>query len=215
MANAQDPCIDYVGMRTWRRDLAFCLALACLWPNATLPPASHAPDAAAADVWPDNWALKTPEFQKSFIESHLKDVATMIKGKPVILEEFGKITEDKAQTVRNKYFTTAHAVAQENAKAGGPLMGTLFWHWCVLGARHHAHRRLTLKRLAGTMKEWAPGNMAVSSLLLASRRLQLTIHARHLAMLAVHKSDSTWELITQNVNFFSALFDQSRSLCPA
>ena len=86
--------------------------------------------AAFADVWPDNWNLKTPEFQKSFIESHLRDVATAIKGKPVILEEFGKITEDKAQTVRNKYFATAHAVAQENAKAGGPLMGTLFWHWC-------------------------------------------------------------------------------------
>ena len=135
----------------------------------------------------------------------------MIKGKPVILEEFGKITEDKAQTVRNKYFTTAHAVAQENAKAGGPLMGTLFWHWCVLGARHHAHRRLTLHRLAGMMKEWAPGNMAVSSLLLASRRLQLTRRRG----LAVHKSDSTWDLITQNVDFFNALFDKSRSLCPA
>ena len=62
-------------------------------------------------VWPDNWALKTPEFQKSFIESHLRDVAASIKGKPVILEEFGKITEDKPQTVRNKYFATAHAVA--------------------------------------------------------------------------------------------------------
>ena len=33
--------------------------------------------------------------------------------------------------MRNKYFATAQAVAQENAKAGGPLMGTLFWHWCV------------------------------------------------------------------------------------
>ena len=32
---------------------------------------------------------------------------------------------------------------------------------------------------------------------------------------AVHKSDSTWELITQNTNFFNALFDSSRSLCPA
>ena len=46
-------------------------------------------------VWPDNWGMKSPDFQKSFIESHLRDVATL--GKPVILEEFGKITEDKAR----------------------------------------------------------------------------------------------------------------------
>jgi mannan endo-1,4-beta-mannosidase len=109
-------------------------------------------------VWPDNWGMKSPDFQKSFIESHLRDVATL--GKPVILEEFGKITEDKARAlllavaclrrlrkrapdasqrthasqpneIRNKYFAVAHAVAEANAKAGGPLMGTLFWHWCV------------------------------------------------------------------------------------
>jgi hypothetical protein len=48
---------------------------------------------------------------------------------------FGKITEDKAQTVRNPYFATAHAVAEENAKSGGPLMGTLFWHWCACCVR--------------------------------------------------------------------------------
>ena len=113
-----------------------------------LTPCAQQPDAAAAplpaDVWPDNWNLKTPEFQKSFIESHLRDVAASIKGKPVILEEFGKITEDQAQTVRNKYFATAHAVAQENAKAGGPLMGTLFWHWCVRAVvRLRACRLLT------------------------------------------------------------------------
>ena len=44
-------------------------------------------DYVGMHVWPDNWALKTPEFQKSFIESHLRDVAASIKGKPVILEE--------------------------------------------------------------------------------------------------------------------------------
>ena len=128
-------------------------------------------DYVGMHVWPDNWNLKTPEFQKSFIESHLRDVAAAIPGKPVLLEEFGKITEDKAQTVRNKYFTTAQAVAQENAKAGGPLMGTLFWHWYDEGM--------------------GPGQYGV------------------------HKSDSTWSLITDNVNFFNALFDSSRNLCPA
>jgi hypothetical protein len=31
----------------------------------------------------------------------------------------------------------------------------------------------------------------------------------------VHKSDSTWSLITENTNFLNALFDSGRSLCPA
>ena len=83
----------------------------------------------------DNWGLKTPAFEKTFIESHLRDVAAAIQNKPVILEEFGKITEDPAQTARNQYFQTAHAVAEDNAKAGGPLMGSLFWHWCAGAVR--------------------------------------------------------------------------------
>ncbi len=112
---------------------------------------------------PDNWGLKTPEFQRSFIESHLKDAASL--NKPVILEEcaaaarraaaraclrpaaltrmrrYGKITEDKPQTVRNRYFQSAHEVAEQNARTGGPLMGTLFWHWCGTGACVCAQRR--------------------------------------------------------------------------
>lgn len=34
----------------------------------------------------DNWGMKTPEFQRAFIESHLRDVAESVK-KPFILEE--------------------------------------------------------------------------------------------------------------------------------
>ena len=92
-------------------------------------------------------------FQRSYIRSHLADVAQNVK-KPFILEEcvlsaarefvhrltyippsisaasicrFGKITEDKAQSVRNQYYVSAYSVAEENAKAHGPLQGTLFW----------------------------------------------------------------------------------------
>lgn len=84
---------------------------------------------------PDNWGLKSPDFQKQFIESHLAEAANSIPGKPVILEEFGKITEDKANEIRNQYFAAAHAVAEQNAKSGGSLMGTLFWHAACDAAR--------------------------------------------------------------------------------
>ena len=48
-------------------------------------------------------------------------------------QEFGKIVEDPAQTVRNEYYKSAFSVAEENAKAHGPLQGTLFWHWYDAG----------------------------------------------------------------------------------
>ena len=86
-------------------------------------------DYVGIHVWPDNWQPKTTDAQRAYIKAHLEDVAKSIEGKPFVLEEFGKITEDSAQKVRNEYFRSAYAVAEENVKAEGPLMGTLFWHW--------------------------------------------------------------------------------------
>lgn len=37
--------------------------------------------------------------------------------------------------MRNQYFANAFAAAEESAKSNGPLMGTLFWHWCVPAGR--------------------------------------------------------------------------------
>jgi hypothetical protein len=99
VANAQDPCIDYV-RRAELLACGCCVADACavvLLPHrwaCTCGPVRAADAAAclsaAALTFPlsvDNWGMKTPAFQKAFIENHLRDVATAIKGKPVILEE--------------------------------------------------------------------------------------------------------------------------------
>ncbi len=131
-----------------------------------------------------------------------------------LARRYGKITEDKPQTVRNRYFESAHEVAEQNARTGGPLMGTLFWHWCGGGACAGRTRRwLTAAlRRAGMMRAWAPASMAVRALAARPcRRRALTAPRPR----AVHVSDSTWPLITKHTDFMNSLFDASRNLCPA
>mmetsp|Transcript_2474 Transcript_2474/g.8808 ORF Transcript_2474/g.8808 Transcript_2474/m.8808 type:complete len:286 (+) Transcript_2474:898-1755(+) len=87
-------------------------------------------DYVGIHVWPDNWKFKDTGFQQRFIEEHIADTKEQIPGKPFVLEEFGKIVEDGvSHSERNKYFSAAYEVAEASAKAGGPLRGTLFWHW--------------------------------------------------------------------------------------
>ena len=51
--------------------------------------------------------------------------------KPFVLEEFGKIVNDKDGTdLRDRYFRAAYEVAEDDVAASdGTLQGTLFWHW--------------------------------------------------------------------------------------
>jgi len=86
-------------------------------------------DYAGIHVWPDNWEFVNTEFQKTFIQEHIDDASAGMT-KPVVLEEFGKIVEDSStHSIRNQYFESAFEVAEANVKSGGPLRGTLFWHW--------------------------------------------------------------------------------------
>lgn len=143
---------------------------------------------------PDNWNLKTPQFQQDFIRAHLQDVVKSIPNKPFLLEEcdmhclgcfcanaeawlthlvmlrFGKITEDKAQRVRNEYFKSAYEVAEENVRNDGPLQGTLFWHWYDAGI--------------------GPGQYGV------------------------HTTDTTWPIITAHVDFMNSVFQDAPEMCP-
>jgi len=85
-------------------------------------------DFVGIHAWPDNWAMRGPKDLTNYIESRLRETAAVIK-KPFILEEYGKITNgDTTHKLRNSYFAAAMAAAEANAKAGGPLMGSLFWH---------------------------------------------------------------------------------------
>merc|ERR1712176_869209 len=78
-------------------------------------------------VWPDNWD-STIEYQREYIENHIKQGAEL--GKPVVMEEFGKIVEDPVgHKVRNEHLESAFEASESEAGADGPLKGTLFWHW--------------------------------------------------------------------------------------
>jgi len=86
-------------------------------------------DYVGIHVWPDDWNFVGTDFQKKFIKAHIDDARKDIPGKPFVLEEFGKIVEDKEKHVeRNKYFRAAYQIAEAAAEAGD-LQGTLFWHW--------------------------------------------------------------------------------------
>jgi len=86
-------------------------------------------DYVGIHVWPDDWNFMGTDFQRKFIQQHIDDAKNNVPGKPFVLEEFGKIVEDKEKHVeRNKYFEAAYGVAEEAAKKG-ELQGTLFWHW--------------------------------------------------------------------------------------
>lgn len=82
-------------------------------------------------VWPDNWNSNITHMEE-FIANHIAQGAEL--GKPVVMEEFGKIVEDPVDhEVRNEFLEAAFAVAEAEAGADGPLKGTLFWHWYAEG----------------------------------------------------------------------------------
>lgn len=76
-------------------------------------------------VWPDNWSLITPQFQKDFSEQHMLDAEREI-GKPVLMEEYGKIGN---QTEKQLYFGSAHELMRDSVNNGNALRGDLFYHW--------------------------------------------------------------------------------------
>ena len=170
-------------------------------------------------MWPDNWNLKTPRFQQDFIRAHLQDVVKSVPGKPFLLEEFGKITEDTAQKVRNQYFTAAYEVAEENVQANGPLQGTLFWHWydagigpgqvCAFGARRGGYGECAKEGGgrgggAGEGVCWVP-SLHVTGLTRTPPPGQY----------GVHTTDTTWPIITVHVDFMNQVYADAPDLCPA
>jgi len=80
-------------------------------------------------VWPDNWELVSTQFQKDFIRTAVENSNGRI-GKPVIMEEFGKIGDEGT---RNEFMNSAYSVVEESVESGGPLRGALFYHWYDAG----------------------------------------------------------------------------------
>ncbi|GMH40074.1 hypothetical protein BSKO_07978 [Bryopsis sp. KO-2023] len=89
---------------------------------------SPAIDFLSFHSWIDNWEDVTESFQRSWIREHVADGKEL--GKPVILQEFGKIVQPGGPSMdeRNRFFDIVYDEVQTLMKEG-TLMGAMFWQW--------------------------------------------------------------------------------------
>lgn len=76
--------------------------------------------------WVDNWETVSEDFQRSWIRDHVEDGRVL--GKPVLLQEFGKINTDGSMVARNRYFEIVYDEVT-TLMEGGTLTGAMFWEW--------------------------------------------------------------------------------------
>lgn len=90
-------------------------------------------DFAAFHAWPDLWVCtagcgpQPVSFLQSWIQAHVDQASKVLKGKPLILEEFGK------KDGRDDYFKAAYQAVDDSLKNNGPLKGALFWQLYAKG----------------------------------------------------------------------------------
>ena len=120
--------------------------------------ANHAPaaiDFATLHIWPDQWNQSSPDAMVEWVQAH----AQASKGKPLILEEFGKKVvrgvkggsrerdgereeQADAERTRDAAYAQAHALVEASFESGGPLKGSIFWNWemeLLVGAKEDAY----------------------------------------------------------------------------
>jgi mannan endo-1,4-beta-mannosidase len=130
-------------------------AMGCLEREACVVEA-HKPasiDYLTLHVWPNNWGWIDPKNQPATYaagEARCRDYVTrhiaIAKGlgKPLVIEEFGLIREDRAftpggpTTHRDRFYRMMFGLVEADMKAGGPLAGTNFWAWNGEGRAQHA-----------------------------------------------------------------------------
>ncbi|PRW57442.1 Transmembrane 9 superfamily member 4 isoform B [Chlorella sorokiniana] len=87
-------------------------------------------DYSVIHLWPDNWR-RTPlgtDFGQQWIDAHIQVAAQL--GKPLVLEEFGKVAGDgNITSVRDPWFQLVNDAVDASLTSGGPLRGALFWQW--------------------------------------------------------------------------------------
>ncbi|CAD7701855.1 unnamed protein product [Ostreobium quekettii] len=94
---------------------------------------NHSPEAIdfmSFHSWVDNWEDVTEEFQRRWIQEHTADAVQL--GKPVILEEFGKIVQPEGpfEPDRVKFFQIVYDEVLKQMDGGkGALKGANFWQW--------------------------------------------------------------------------------------
>lgn len=92
---------------------------------------NHSPeeiDFLTIHSWVDNWEDVTETFQRAWIREHVADAEEL--GKPLILEEFGKIVQPKGPPIeeRDLFFEIVFDEVRTGIE-NGPLKGALFWQW--------------------------------------------------------------------------------------
>ncbi|BDA49901.1 Mannan endo-1,4-beta-mannosidase 1 [Coccomyxa sp. Obi] len=90
-------------------------------------------DFTAVHAWPDNWQVSGSDFMTSWVNCHVDASASI--GKPMLLEEFGKVVSQdgsyQRMNERTPYYTAALDAVKASISAGKACKGALFWEWTV------------------------------------------------------------------------------------
>eukprot|EP00803_Ostreobium_quekettii_P000277 evm.model.scf_996.1 EVM.evm.TU.scf_996.1 scf_996:6145-15734(-) len=103
--------------------------------NFTLNHMAPHVDFATIHIWLDNWDRTDTEFQTQWLRDHIA-VAASDLGKPVLLEEFGKMLKGRQtdnsmdiQKTRDPIYESTYAVVEDALWEQTPLAGSLYWRW--------------------------------------------------------------------------------------
>lgn len=80
--------------------------------------------------WVDTWGEVTEAFQRTWIQQNVVDAELL--GKPLVLQELGKIVEEDGPTEeeRLEFFKIIYDEVEKRVEDGkGPLKGAMFWQW--------------------------------------------------------------------------------------
>ncbi|KAI3438631.1 hypothetical protein D9Q98_001053 [Chlorella vulgaris] len=88
-------------------------------------------DFLAIHLWINNWEDRSEAFARRWIQQHIADAEAL--GKPLLMEEFGVWGGDSSE--QQLYYRLVYDTIAENARAGGPCAGSLFWVWYAEGQK--------------------------------------------------------------------------------
>lgn len=90
-------------------------------------------DYTSIHLWVNNWQDATQDFAHRWLTQHMADARAL--GKPLVLEEFGAWGVGKYREQRDGWYSLIYDIALQDAYAGGPTAGALFWQLYAPGQR--------------------------------------------------------------------------------
>eukprot|EP01026_Neomeris_dumetosa_P044043 TRINITY_DN36_c0_g1_i2.p1 TRINITY_DN36_c0_g1~~TRINITY_DN36_c0_g1_i2.p1 ORF type:complete len:731 (+),score=97.47 TRINITY_DN36_c0_g1_i2:99-2291(+) len=99
--------------------------------NSPVDHSSEYIDFIGTHVWPDTWNRVDLDFTINWVNAKITEAIEL--SKPLVLEEFGKVTvtndPQEVRKVRNPVYEVVLNQVESNLVNGGPLKGALFWTW--------------------------------------------------------------------------------------